>query len=124
MIVYEFGRAALARHRQTGENLLAALNRLVSRNHRRYGGALIHLSIVLMALGIIGIEMFQTQTQGSIPLGKTLKLGNYEIMYTDLISTFSSTNEKTTATINVFKMPVPPGSFIPAGRSTSIPGSQ
>jgi len=129
VIVYEFGRAALARHRQTGENLLAALNRLVSRNHRRYGGALIHLSIVLMALGIIGIEMFQTQTQGSIPLGKTLKLGNYEIMYTDLISTSSSTHEKTTATINVFKNARPAGILHPSravyfdsGQPVTMPG--
>jgi len=77
-----------------------------------------------MALGVIGIEMFQTTTQGSIPLGKTLKLGNYEIMYTDLKSTSSSTNEKTTATINVFKNGRPAGFFIPAGQSISIPGSQ
>jgi cytochrome c-type biogenesis protein CcmF len=129
VIIYEFGRAALARHRQTGENLLAALNRLVSRNHRRYGGALIHLSIVLMALGIIGIEMFQTKTQGSIPLGKTLKLGSYEIMYTDLESTSSSTNEKTTATINVFKNARPAGILHPSravyfdsGQPVTTPG--
>jgi cytochrome c-type biogenesis protein CcmF len=129
VIVYDFGRAALARRHQTGENLLAALNRLIGRNHRRYGGALIHLSIVLMALGVIGIEMFQTQTQGSIPLGKTLKLGNYELMYTDLISTSSSTNEKTTATINVFKNGRPAGILHPSravyldsGQPVTTPG--
>jgi cytochrome c-type biogenesis protein CcmF len=103
VIVYDFGRSALARHRQTGENLLAALNQLVSRNHRRYGGALIHLSIVLMALGIIGIEMFQTQTQGSIPRGETLSLGNYDITYTGLDTTTSSMRQTTTATLNVNK---------------------
>jgi len=129
VVGYDFGRAALARHRQTGENLLAALNRLIGRNRRRYGGALIHLSIVLMALGVIGIEMFQTQTQGSIPLGKTLKLGNYEIIYTDLISTSSSTNEKTTATINVFKNGRPAGILHPSravyfdsGQPVTTPG--
>jgi cytochrome c-type biogenesis protein CcmF len=89
VVAYDFGRAALARHRQTGENLLAALNRLVSKNRRRYGGALIHLSVVLMALGVIGIEMFQTQTQGSIPQGQSLKLGKYEIRYNNL-QTFTS----------------------------------
>jgi cytochrome c-type biogenesis protein CcmF len=95
--------SALARHRQTGENLLTALNQLVSRNHRRYGGALIHLSIMLMALGIIGIEMFQTQTQGSIPRGGTLTLGNYDITYTGLDATTSSARQVTTATLNVYK---------------------
>jgi len=129
VIVYDSGRAALARHRQAGENLLTALNHLIGRNRRRYGGALIHLSIVLMALGIIGIEMFQTQTQGSIPLGETLKLGNYEVMYTDLISTSSSTTEKTTATINVFKNDHPAGSlhpsrviYIDSGQQVTTPG--
>jgi len=129
VIVYEFGRAVLARHSQTGENLLAALNRLVGKNRRRYGGALIHLSIVLMALGIIGIEMFQTQTQGSIPQGKTLKLGNYEILYADLKPVTSSTNEKTTATINVFKNGRPAGTLHPSraiyfdsGQTVTTPG--
>jgi cytochrome c-type biogenesis protein CcmF len=89
VVIYDFGRSIWARHRQTGENLLEALVKLVGRNHRRYGGALIHLSIVLMALGVIGIEMFQTQTQGSIPQGQTLKLGNYTIRFVNL-QTFTS----------------------------------
>jgi cytochrome c-type biogenesis protein CcmF len=129
VIVYEFGRSALARHRQTGENLLVALNRLVGRNHRRYGGALIHLSIVLMALGIIGIEMFQTETQGSIPQGETLKLGNYDILYANLDTTSSSTSEKTTATLNVFRNAKLVGTLHPSraiyfdtGQTVTTPG--
>lgn len=89
VILYELGRSIWVRHHQTGENLLLALNRLVGRNRRRYGGLLIHLSIVLMALGIIGIEMFQTQTQGSIPQGEILTLGNYDIRF-DFLQTIKS----------------------------------
>jgi len=37
-----------------------------------------------MALGIIGIEMFQTETQGTVPQGGTLKLGSYILTYKDL----------------------------------------
>jgi len=73
--------------------------------------------------------MFQTRTQGSIPLGKTLKLGSYEIMYTDLKSTSSSTDEKTTATINVFKNGRPAGILHPSravyfdsGQPVTTPG--
>ncbi len=67
--LYEFWRGALARHHRSGENLLLALWRLAGRNRRRYGGYIIHLGVVLMAIGIIGTELFQTETQGTIPQG-------------------------------------------------------
>ncbi len=52
-----------------------ALWRLAGRNRRRYGGYIIHLGVVLMAIGIIGIEMFQTETQGTIPQGGSVYPG-------------------------------------------------
>jgi cytochrome c-type biogenesis protein CcmF len=82
--LYEFWRGALARHRRSGEVLPLALWRLAGRNRRRYGGYVIHLGIVLMALGVIGIEMFQTETQGRISQGESLSLGKYSITYDSL----------------------------------------
>lgn len=82
--IYEFGRGALARHRQWGESLPSALWRLAGRNRRRYGGYTIHLGIVMMSLGIIGVVIFQSQTQGTISQGQQLTLGNYSIRYDSL----------------------------------------
>ncbi len=82
--LYEYGRAVWARHRATQENIALALWRLAGRNRRRYGGYIIHIGVILMALGVIGIEMFQTETQGSIPVGGKLSLGNYTITYKNL----------------------------------------
>lgn len=82
--LYEFWRAARARSKAQKENLFVALWRLAGRNRRRYGGYLIHLSIVLMAIGIIGIEMFQTETQGTIAQGQSLKINEYTVTYQDL----------------------------------------
>lgn len=82
--LYEYFRGVKARVRRSGENPVEALVNLVGRNRRRYGGYIIHLGVVLMALGIIGIEMFQTETQGTIPPGGTLSLGNYAITFTKL----------------------------------------
>jgi cytochrome c-type biogenesis protein CcmF len=73
-----------ARHRATQENLGLSLWHLAGRNRRRYGGYIIHLGVVLMALGVIGIEMFQTQTQGTIKPGEQLVLGNYAITFRSL----------------------------------------
>jgi cytochrome c-type biogenesis protein CcmF len=82
--LYEYGRAALARHNSTNESLLQSTWRLAERNRRRYGGYIIHLAVVMMGLGIIGMQFFQTQTQGTLKQGETLTLDNYTITFKDL----------------------------------------
>jgi len=82
--LYDYSRAIAARSRRAGENLPVALWRLAGRNRRRYGGYIIHLGIVLMAIGIIGIEMFQKETQGTLKPGEQLTLGNYAVTYDSL----------------------------------------
>jgi cytochrome c-type biogenesis protein CcmF len=82
--LYDYGRAVLARHRRTGENLALSLWHLAGRNRRRYGGYLVHLSVVMMALGVIGIDMFQTETQGTIKQGQSLELNGYTVTFRDL----------------------------------------
>jgi cytochrome c-type biogenesis protein CcmF len=85
--VYEFWRAAYARHHSQNENLLLALWNLAGRNRRRYGGYIIHLGVVLMAMGIIGIEMFQSETQATLAKGEQISMGRYTITY-DSLSNF------------------------------------
>jgi cytochrome c-type biogenesis protein CcmF len=84
VILMEFWRAALARRHRHGENFVLALARLSTRNRRRYGGYLIHLGVILMALGIIGIELFQTETQGTLARGEQITLGRYTMIYESL----------------------------------------
>jgi len=102
--LYEFWRGALARHRKSGESLPVALWHLAGRNRRRYGGYVIHLGVVLMALGIIGMEMFQTETQGTIPQGGSLTLGNYSLKY-DSLATWDTADGRnvTRAVVSVYK---------------------
>jgi cytochrome c-type biogenesis protein CcmF len=94
--LYEFWRGAWARHRSAGESLPVALWRLMGRNRRRYGGYIIHLGVVLMAIGIIGIELFQTETQGTIAQGESLTLGRYAITF-DELSTFDTPDGRNVA---------------------------
>ena len=84
--IYEYLRGAYARQRSQGENIFTALWTLTGRNRRRYGGYIIHLSMMLMAVGIIGIESFQVETQGRIAAGESLKLSNYTVTYKELAS--------------------------------------
>jgi cytochrome c-type biogenesis protein CcmF len=94
--LYEFWRGSLARYRRSGEPLPIALWNLAGRNRRRYGGYIIHLGVVLMGLGIIGIEVFQSETQGTIQLGEQMTLGNYVVTY-DSLSEFDTPDGRNVA---------------------------
>ena len=54
------------------------------QNHQRYGGMLVHLGIILLSLGIIGLEGMQQQTQRSLALGERVSLGQYSFQYEGL----------------------------------------
>jgi cytochrome c-type biogenesis protein CcmF len=85
----EFGRAMRARHRSTGEAYPLALWRLFGRSRRRYGGYLIHLGVIMMALGVIGTNFFQTETQQNLAVGESFTInspftGDYTLTYQGL----------------------------------------
>jgi cytochrome c-type biogenesis protein CcmF len=83
--VYEFYKGASARSRKpNGSNFVVELGRLIVRNRRRYGGYMIHFGIVLMALGVIGIEMFQSETQATLSVGEEITLKDYTVRYENL----------------------------------------
>jgi len=82
----EFWRGARARQRSQNENFFSALSRLMGRNRRRYGGYIIHISMMLMAIGILGIEVFQSATQGALAQGEELNIAEYTVKYRELAS--------------------------------------
>jgi cytochrome c-type biogenesis protein CcmF len=128
--LYEFYKAARTRSRRSGENFFKELWALAGRNRRRYGGYIIHLGAVLMALGIIGIELFQTETQGTIPLGGQIDLGGYTMTYESLAE-FTHTDGRlvTRAVVSVEKDGAFVGELYPrrdfffdAQQSVTVPG--
>lgn len=84
--LYEYWRGANARQKSQGENIITALWNLTGRNRRRYGGYIIHLSMTLMAIGILGIELFQTETQGTVSAGDSIDIAGYTVQYREVAS--------------------------------------
>lgn len=84
--IHEFYRGTLARQKTQNENFFTALSNLMMRNRRRYGGYIIHISMALMAIGILGIELFQKETQGTVAAGEALNIGDYRVEYRELAS--------------------------------------
>jgi cytochrome c-type biogenesis protein CcmF len=100
----EFWRGTQARMRSVGENALVALMHLAARNRRRYGGYIIHLGVVFMALGIIGSNFFQQETQARLRLGEQLTLGGYVMTYDGLDEFFADdARHVARATITVYR---------------------
>lgn len=126
----EFWRGARARQQAQNENFFAALLRLMGRNRRRYGGYIIHISMMFMAIGILGIEIFQVETQGTIAKGESLQLAEYKVVFDDVASwdDVGAEVNYTRAVVEIFKDGQYIGSLNPrkdmyfSGQPMSIPG--
>ncbi|MFV1859152.1 MAG: heme lyase CcmF/NrfE family subunit [Anaerolineales bacterium] len=84
-ILREFWKGAQARMASQGENPITAVLRLMNRSRRRYGGYLIHLGVVMIALGFIGDSFFKSETQGTLGIGESLELGRYTLRFDNLV---------------------------------------
>lgn len=79
--VMEFVRGARARMNSMGENPFVALLRLAQKNQRRYGGYIIHIGIVLMAIGALGKGFYGTDVIRNVKLNESFSVGGYEFVY-------------------------------------------
>jgi cytochrome c-type biogenesis protein CcmF len=102
--LFEFWRGTRSRQKKTDENFLVAMWKLGGHNRRRYGGYLIHLSMVVMAIGILGIELFQTTTQKTMAVGEDIQISGYTLRY-DSLAQFPYADGRivTRAVLTVFK---------------------
>ncbi|RME45017.1 MAG: heme lyase CcmF/NrfE family subunit [Caldilineae bacterium] len=117
--VMEYVRGVLARRRTHGEGWLEALQRLVVRNRRRYGGYLIHLGVLFAAIGVIGMEFYQVETQQNVARGESFTItspfvGTYELTYRNLDTRPGRPGiENTFATLSVSRNGRPAGEITP-----------
>lgn len=80
LTLLEFWKGTRARMKR-GEAPWVAFTGLMARNRRRYGGYWIHLGVLIMAFGIIGVELFQQETQLRLQTGESLSLGQFEMVF-------------------------------------------
>lgn len=73
-----------ARMKNTHENLFLAFARLLGKNRRRYGGYLIHLSVVIMAVGFIGSRVYATDETRALSLGESWTTQGYTLTFEDI----------------------------------------
>jgi cytochrome c-type biogenesis protein CcmF len=99
----EVGRDVAARSRRKGENPLRALWHLMGRNGRRYGGYLVHIGVILMAVGIIGTRFYPFETEVVLSRGEAWDVGDYTLVYEDLWQEVAGDHLTTWASLSVYQ---------------------
>jgi cytochrome c-type biogenesis protein CcmF len=127
--LYEFWRGIRGRQKTQSEFFFTAFWNLFSRNRRRYGGYLIHIAMVVMAIGILGIEVFQSTTQKTLAVGESLQISGYTMRF-DSLAQFRASDGRlvTRAEVGILKDGKllgtlhPRYDLYPDGQPMTIPG--
>jgi cytochrome c-type biogenesis protein CcmF len=78
-VVQEFARGAHARRVLHDEPPLTAMGNLFRRNGRRYGGYVVHLGIVLVAVAVATSQAATVDAEKTLAPGEALAVGGYTV---------------------------------------------
>jgi cytochrome c-type biogenesis protein CcmF len=77
----------VAARRARGEGAATALANLFARNRRRYGGYVVHIGVIVLAVGVIGSNVYQLEAEGSLAPGEALEIGRYSVTFLGVSAT-------------------------------------
>jgi len=102
-ILMEWFRGTSSRHRNSGENYVTAFLHLIAANRPRYGGYIVHLSVVMVTLGIVGTSFFGVQRDVVLSPGESTTINDYELVYLGTVEVPKSNRTEFTSTVQVFR---------------------
>ncbi len=81
LILAQFLRDGLARRRRTGASYLQSLARAFQESRRRYGAHIVHLGLVLIAVGVTGSSTCKSEQFINLREGESAPLKGYVLTY-------------------------------------------
>jgi len=100
-IVYKWFREVRARHRGKVENHLRAFCGLLWSNRPHYGGYIVHVAILLIAIGVIGSSFYEVEKEVTLMPGESIAIKNFILTYEGMKSESTPTMTSFTAAIAV-----------------------
>ncbi len=91
-----------------------ALARLMAKNHRRYGGFIVHLGVVIIFVGIAGSSGYGRQVEQTVAVGQTVAIGRYHMEFEGLRQVPNGTHVAVVAGFQVRNSDAPVGRLEPA----------
>ncbi len=101
-ILLEWARGTRSRHRQ-GDNYAWGFAKLIVANRPRYGGYVVHLAVVLLALGVVGSSFYDIQRDVILAPGERAVVGDYELEYVDTRTVDKADRREFNTTVNAYK---------------------
>ncbi len=102
-IVAEWARGTLARRRSVGDHPVVGFVRLILANRPRYGGYVVHLAVVMVALGVVGQSFYGIQRDVVMFPGDEVVVDNYRMMYVDTTTLAFSDRNEFRSTVEVYR---------------------
>jgi len=99
-IVLDFYRAVRAR-RRTARGWIDAAGGLLLSQNRRYGGFIVHLGILVVALGVAGSQAWSVQTETTLEKGQSVRVAGYSVRFDGLQASEESNHSKVTGAFTV-----------------------
>jgi cytochrome c-type biogenesis protein CcmF len=99
-IALDLFRAVRAR-RRSGDDWGAATWGLLLRQNRRYGGFIVHLGILVIALGVAGSQAWSVQTEVTLDKGQSAELAGYHVRFDGLSASEESNHAKVTGAFTI-----------------------
>lgn len=112
-VALDFARATRARLRMH-EPLSPAMGRLLRRHNRRYGGFIVHVGILVIAVGITGSHAWSVQTEVTVQRDQAAELAGYRFRFDGLRASEESNHSKVTGVFTVTNGSARPVTLLPA----------
>ncbi len=100
-ILFEWGRGVRGRARGGAENPVNAFFNLIGANRPRYGGYIVHIGVVLIALGVAWSSLYAVSTEATVKPGESIELGGYRVTFDRLSAYQTARRQGVTAFLSV-----------------------
>ena len=101
-ILLEWLRGTRARRRH-GDGYAMGFVRLIAANRPRYGGYIVHLAFVLLALGVVGSSFYGIQEDIILAPGEEATVGDYRLEYLSTEVTEMSDRTEFASMVNTYR---------------------
>ena len=102
-IILEFARGTSARKALGDAGWIESFTSLVGRNRRRYGGYVVHAAIVLLAIGVTGSSVYDTERTARLRSGDSMTIAGNTLVFRGFDTTLESNHRAVRANLDLYR---------------------
>ena len=92
---------------------MIAFFNLIRANRPRYGGYIVHIAIVFIAIGVTGSSLYEVETEATLKQGESIAINNYTLTFDNIDQYETQSKGVVSATLSVYDNGIFIGKLIP-----------